>query len=51
MYSIFRVIKGELKKPQLQRLIFEDCCHFHPEARLEEQERQKKRRQAMMNGK
>jgi hypothetical protein len=22
---------GELKKPQLRSLIFEDCCHFHPE--------------------
>ncbi len=43
---------GDLKKPQLQRLIFEDCCHFHPEARLEEQERQLKRRQALnLNGK
>jgi mitogen-activated protein kinase 1/3 len=46
----FSFENGELKKPQLQRLIFEDCCYFHPEARLEEQERQLKRRQAM-NGK
>ncbi|RLN83329.1 hypothetical protein BBJ28_00009186 [Nothophytophthora sp. Chile5] len=48
-FSFERENKSKLDKDTLRRLIFEDVCHFHPEARVELEQfsqEQKRRRRA-----